>query len=47
VENKPDKPDWKDFFALVIAAYQVLLLPVIVIFAAVGLVFFLLSRLLA
>ncbi|HEU4740026.1 MAG TPA: hypothetical protein VFS50_00325 [Meiothermus sp.] len=32
------KPDWKDFVALVIAAYQALLLPVLLIFGAIGLV---------
>ncbi|ADH63440.1 MAG: hypothetical protein ACOYW9_01240 [Deinococcota bacterium] len=32
------KPDWKDFLALVIAAYQVLLLPVLLIFGSIGLV---------
>ena len=30
--NEPQiKPDWKDFVALVIAAYQVLLVPLLVI----------------
>ncbi len=28
------KPDWKDFLALVIAAYQLLLVPVLVIIVA-------------
>jgi hypothetical protein len=28
-QEPPLKPDWKDFFALVIAAYQVLLVPVL------------------
>lgn len=28
------KPDWKDFFALVIAAYQVLLPPLLIILGA-------------
>lgn len=32
VMNEPQiKPDWKDFVALVIAAYQVLLVPLLVI----------------
>lgn len=32
------KPDWKDFFALVIAAYQVLLPPLLLILGAAVLV---------
>lgn len=30
----PLKPDWKDFLALVIAAYQVLLVPVLAMIGA-------------
>ncbi|WP_457628892.1 hypothetical protein [Oceanithermus sp.] len=31
MDPKEIKPDWKDFLALVIAAYQLLLVPVLVI----------------
>ncbi len=37
------KPDLKDFFAITIAAYQVLLPPLLILIAGIGLVFLLLS----
>ncbi len=39
------KPDWKDFFALVIAAYQILLLPLLLIVGALVLIVVLLNLL--
>jgi len=42
--NEPQiKPDWKDFFALVIAAYSLLLPPLLLILGAGVLVVLLLS----
>lgn len=42
--NEPQiKPDWKDFFALVIAAYSLLLPPLLLILGAGVLVVFLLN----
>ncbi|AEB12148.1 hypothetical protein [Marinithermus hydrothermalis] len=37
------KPDWKDFLALVIAAYQLLLVPVLLIIGGIVLAFLLIN----
>ena len=43
VEESPLKPDWKDFFALTFAAYQVVLPPLLLILAGILLTFFVMS----
>jgi hypothetical protein len=45
VEETPIKPDWKDFVALTVAAYQVVLPPLLMILAGILLVFFLMTLL--
>jgi hypothetical protein len=45
VDEKPIKPDWKDFFALTIAAYQVVLPPLLMILFGILLVFFVMTLL--
>jgi len=39
------KPDWKDFLALVIAVYQLVLPPILIILFATAAVLFLMQRL--
>jgi hypothetical protein len=45
VNEAPIKPDWKDFVALTVAAYQVVLPPLLMILAGILLVFFLMTLL--
>ncbi len=45
VNETPIKPDWKDFIALTVAAYQVVLPPLLMILAGILLVFFIMTLL--
>ncbi len=40
-EEEEVKPTWKDFLAMTIAAYEIILVPMLIIFAVLGGVIFL------